>query len=467
MSARVVRADSDARGLRARQSARRTLCAFALSLLLLLASPLSHAAAPGAYVQVSAGTDHTCARLATGGVHCWGHNNFGQLGDNSTTDSNVPVSVAGISSATDVSAGDRFSCARLTNAEVWCWGLNSAGKLGNATTANSPVPVQVSLSVAAMSVSAGFEHACVRTVSARAHCWGNGFRGQLGNGATTPSLVPVAVTGLTNVTAVSAGTSHTCARLADGTVRCWGAGANGQLGNNGVADSNVPVVVNLITAALPNATSVSAAGGGSTCARMSDATLRCWGFNSSGQLGDNTSTQRREPVSVLGVSATTVETGRVHACARMLDETVQCWGAGENGRLGYGGAFGRLTAVAVVGVGNVTQVSAGAEHTCAVLSTGAVVCWGSNGFGQIGNGTSGTDSLTPSAVLGGPCTLDIDGNGSVSATTDGVLLNRILLGFGGAAVTQNALSPNAPRGDWTKIRAYLSTVCGMTGLAPA
>lgn len=138
--------------------------------------------------------------------------------------------------------------------------------------------------------------------------------------------------------------------------------------------------------------------GGSACARMLDATLRCWGPNASGQLGIGTTTARLSPVEVPGLDdVAQVSVGSQHACVRHADATASCWGENEHGQLGDGTTTDRSSPTPVTGLADVAEIRAGGRHTCARLTDGTVTCWGDNSDGQLGDGTT-TDRLTPHAV---------------------------------------------------------------------
>ena len=196
--------------------------------------------------------------LNTGAVNCWGHNSYGQLGNSTTTDSSAPVAVAAFTggvTAVSITAGASHTCALLNTGAVNCWGYNGNGQLGNGSTTDSSAPVAVStftdVSATAVSITAGAYHTCALLNTGAVNCWGYNCDGRLGNDTNTDSSVPVAVAAFTDgsATAVSitAGYYHTCALLNTGAVNCWGYNSNGQLGNNSTTDSSAPVAVSAFT----------------------------------------------------------------------------------------------------------------------------------------------------------------------------------------------------------------------------
>ncbi len=257
-------------------------------------------------VQVTAGVAHSCALLSTGTVMCWGGDYASQIGDGpGNTPKTAPVAVLGLSDAVEVRAGAHYTCARRANGTVLCWGENRAGQIGDGTTTEAASPQAVATIDDALGVDAGDAHSCVLRASGAMACWGSNDWGQIGdNGPVSSRLVPSTVVGLTDVVEFAVGWAHTCARRATGTLACWGSNFTGELGDGTNSPRPTPRAVSGITGALSIAAGgdvSGSVGAGVACARMTDGTVRCWGNNSEGQLGDGTNNSRNVPVTVIGL----------------------------------------------------------------------------------------------------------------------------------------------------------------------
>lgn len=377
---------------------------FALTFVVALLAPVYAASVHSTNaLAISTGFgNHTCALTGVGGVKCWGANESGQLGNNSFSQSTIPVDVLGLAGAVAaVANGDEFTCALTRAGGVKCWGANLNGQLGNSAFPNgSPTPVDVDgLTAGVAAVSAGEAHACALTKTGGVKCWGFNGGGQLGNGSSVDSFTPVDVTGLgSGVKAVAAGYDHTCALTTHGGIKCWGTNGFGQFGNGTTVDSPTPVNGGLTTGV-----SAIAVGTFHTCGLSTSRVLKCWGLNQNGQLGNGSTAQFEvAPVAVarLGNEVLAVAGGGLHTCALTTDHA-KCWGSNAYGQLGDGTTADRFTPVAVQGLGDddIHRISAGGAHTCVITEDGGAKCWGWNFNGQLGNNTT-INSVRPVAVFG-------------------------------------------------------------------
>lgn len=350
---------------------------------------------------ITTGLAHACALTEDGGVKCWGRNQVGQLGNGTLFDWSRAANVTGLASGVAaITAGNYHTCALTTAGGVKCWGLGMFGQLGNGVNADQPIPVDVSsLASGVIGIAAGTLHTCALTTGGGVKCWGLNDNGQLGDGTTTSSNTPVDVSGLTSgVTAIAGGGLHTCAVVTGGGVKCWGWNDYGQLGNDTFTSTTTPVAV----VGLAGAVDTIAAGIAHTCAITTGGGLQCWGANAQrGQVGDGSTTDRKTPVDVVGLSSgvSAVDGGSAHTCA-IIAGGAKCWGGNALGQLGDGTATPlQRTPVAVVGLAaGAVGVGTGEVFSCAVLESGGVKCWGNNQYGQLGNGRSGLQESRPVPV---------------------------------------------------------------------
>jgi alpha-tubulin suppressor-like RCC1 family protein len=307
--------------------------------------PINYIAGTWQYLFNGGAGDHMCAIKSDGALWCWGWNENGQIGNNSTTYAPTPVQVGSDTTWVAGSVGSNSTCAIKSNGTLWCWGGNTYGQLGNGSTDASLVPVQSTLTGVA-TVSVADDHACAVTTGATLWCWGKGTTGELGDGIGASSSSPVQVTG--SWTAVTAGQTnpsndepspgHTCALKTNSTLWCWGGAEIDNIGGGPVSDSNAPVEV-------PGGglwTSVTT-GPWSTCAiKSADASLWCWGDSYNGHLGNGTTDpDQSTPQAVTGGHAwlTSVQT-HDSACGILTDLSVWCWGSQSNGVIGVADAPG-------------------------------------------------------------------------------------------------------------------------------
>lgn len=301
------------------------------------------------------------------------------------------------SDAQGVAAGAFHTCALEANETVRCWGWNFDGQLGpTADVERSTTPLIVAGIADAKALVSGGLHACVILGDRSVRCWGDDAHGQRGGSALANGAAPGAtVTGLPGTVSLAAGLAHTCALAFDGSVRCWGDNAMGQLGDGTQKRSVAAVRVSGLEGAV-----ALVAGDHHTCALLADGAARCWGGNVSGELGDGTTTSRPVSVKATGVErAMALAAGWGHTCALAAEGAVRCWGKNSDGQLGDGTTETRAAPVAVAGLEGVKAMSAGWNHTCALKVDGSVACFGRNADGQLGDGTE-RDRGSPAPVQG-------------------------------------------------------------------
>src|SRR5664280_898362 len=201
---------------------------------------------------------------------------------------------------------------------------------------------------------------------------------------------------------IATGDGHTCALAPSGQAYCWGQNTNGQLGDNTTTDRSTPVAVQQGAVIF---TSI-AAGYQRTCGLTSAGQTHCWGYNGNAQLGDNTTTNRLTPVAVQqgAVTFTSITAGGWHTCGLTSEGAAYCWGYNGYGQVGDNATTQRSTPVAVQqGAVTFTSITASSYYTCGLTSAGAAWCWGANWYGQLGDNST-TQRSTPVAVQQGAVT---------------------------------------------------------------
>ncbi len=332
-------------------------------------------------VSVATGFDHYCVALQDGTVRCEGSNREGQLGlgtsgavveGENTSPDNVQ-SVVGISSAVAVSAGDGWSCALLSDGTVQCWGNNGWAQLGDGTTEDSAVPVTVSdlrnaIGISASSAVVNSSRNCAVLADDSAWCWSSYQTYETVNGTTVYTDVKVPIQAWSsNVVKIAAG-DKPCAVTRDGAIEC----ASYSPANGGRFEmSRVEGLSGAVDVAV---------GGGHACAVLDDGTAWCWGANDHGNLGNGTEIDSEVPVQVSNVTnAVAIGAGMGFSCAVLATGKVQCWGDGSMNRLGPSRLpFPQSSTIPIDVEGPTTAVAISVAYnsTCVLTSEGEVSCWG-------------------------------------------------------------------------------------------
>ena len=300
-------------------------------------------------VQVAAGDTHSLAVADDGTVWAWGSNATGRLGDGTTTTRRTPVQVYaswGTRLIVQVAAGDNHSLAVADDGTVWAWGSNADGRLGDGTTTNRHIPVQVNAASwgtrQITQVAAGRTHSLAVADDGTVWAWGSNARGRLGDGTIVDnSHTPVQVSTTWDsrrIIQATAGGGHSLAVADDGTLWAWGSNASGQLGDGTNIHRWEPVRVSASWGS--RRITQAAAGADHSLAVAGDGTLWAWGWNACGLLGDGTTTYRRTPIQVRASwgsrRITQVAAGTDHSVAAADDGTPWAWGRNSSGQLGDG-----------------------------------------------------------------------------------------------------------------------------------
>ena len=349
-------------------------------------SPVAVSGLSGA-TRITGGNDHSLALLSDGTVRAWGDESSGALGNGSTSSvQSTPVSVNGLSGVTAISAGDYHSLALLANGTVVAWGYNGDGELGNGTPSTSgcyciDTPAPVSGLSGVVAVSSGYADNVALLANGTVMAWGYNADGELGNGAASTTgchcnATPAPVPGLSGVVAISSGYAQNFALLANGTVMAWGYNHSGELGNGSVSTTGCSCIATPVAVSgLTGVTAITGTAGGGM-ALLSDGTVRAWGDNHSGELGSTPSpTPQPTPVEVNGLSGVTAIAngeGSDTSLALLGDGTVRAWGYNLWGSVGNGttsttGCFCIETPTAVSGLSGATAIGSGDAHGLALV----------------------------------------------------------------------------------------------------
>lgn len=347
---------------------------------------------------IAVGVSHVCALMETGGVRCWGDNQYGQLGDGSTTNRSTMPAHDVLGDVQAIAAGGYHTCALMKSGGIRCWGQNDRGQLGDGTTTNRLVPPATDLLADVQAIAMNTYETCVVMKNGGVLCWGDNEYGQLGDGTMDGRQTPPANAVFSKGQSVAMNGQYVCVLTTTGGVRCWGRNDEGQLGDGTTIDRSTPPTRDVL-----GGVRAVAAGSYYTCALTTAGGVRCWGEGAFGQLGDGTTPRSRTiPTGDVIGSVQAIATGYYHACALTRAGGVRCWGTNFRGCLGRDPATSFLSSPPTHDVlEEVKAIGAGLHFTCALMSAGDIQCWGMNDKGQLGtNSADEADHPTPTAVLG-------------------------------------------------------------------
>ena len=368
-------------------------------------------------VQISAGIIHTVALDEEGRVYIWGNNEYGQLGDGTTTNSVLPICISDKENElkgkriVDISAGEVHTVAIDEEGKVYTWGYNEFGQLGDGTTTNSTLPICISekgnelKGKRIVDISAGGGHTVAIDEEGKIYAWGNNEVGQLGDGTTTNSVLPICISDKDNelkgkkIISISAGVVHTVALDEEGKAYTWGNNEYGQLGDGKTTNSVLPICISDKDNELKGKKIISiSAGVVHTVALDEEGKAYTWGNNEYGQLGDGKTTNSVLPICISdkenelkGKRIVDISAGYGHTVAIDEEEKVYTWGYNEFGQLGYVTEDNSTEPICISDKENelkgkrIVDISAGYGHTVAIDKEGKVYTWGFNEYGQLGD----------------------------------------------------------------------------------
>jgi alpha-tubulin suppressor-like RCC1 family protein len=362
----------------------------------------------GDVISLSAGARHSLALMEDGTVRAWGDNGYGQLGNGTTHDQITPVPVSNLRNIVAIAAGGYHNLALKSDGSVWAWGRNSDGQLGDNTTINRLTPFKMGLlSENVTRIATGLYHSVALRNDGYVYTFGRNGEGQLADGTTANRSHPESANTpgdftLSNITEIGSGRYHCLAvKINTGKGYAWGYNVAGQIGDGTTANASYAIATKGVNGvgSLLDVTRITG-GTAHSVALMEDGTLRAWGDNAYGQLGDGSTTDRVTPVAVSGLGGVSaVVSGSYHMLALLANGTIRAWGRNNQGQLGDGTMNAHSLPTQVPDLAGVTQIASGDYHSLALRSDGSVWAWGDNEYGQLGDGST-TDRLAPVETIG-------------------------------------------------------------------
>jgi len=342
----------------------------------------------------------------------FGYNALGNLGDNSTTSRLSPVDLSGVGNNwRQLSGGGSVSAGVKLDGTLWTWGSATYGALGNgSTTASRSSPAttivagtdwkEVSVANYTTGIATGRFCAAIK-FDGSLHTWGYNGTGQLGTGNSTNRSSPLSITTISNWLHVACGSDHALAVTANGQIFSWGSNGVGQLGNGsttGPRTSPGTIVGNTYDWIKV------AAGGSNSAAIKNEGSLWCWGLNTLGVLGDDSTVNKSSPVSVAGGGfnweKVSISSASSHCVATKTDGTLWTWGTNSSGQLGAGTTANSRSSPGTTSGGgtNWKDSSAGSDHSAAIKVDGTLWTWGGNVNGQLGDGATTASRSSPATT---------------------------------------------------------------------
>lgn len=339
--------------------------------------------------QQNSNSTNVCGITTAGVLKCWGSNSYGQLGNNDMLDQSSPQVIDPGETYSKISLSVYSTCGITTSGVLKCWGYNVAGVLGVDSSGSgsyyvlTPGIVDGGISYSDVVVRDGF--ACGITTAGVLKCWGTSSAGQFANGvANTTATLPEVVDPGQSYKKMSLGDYNVCGITSADVLKCWGYNNSGTVGDNTVVDKFTPTVIDAGTFYADVYLDYL-----NSCGITTSGVVKCWGYNYFGAVGDNTTIDRRVPTTIdAGSSYLMLTNTDNRICGVLADGKIKCWGNSPHA-MGLDGITQTLVPTTLgSGPSQFLKISAGDMHACAVSTDEDLYCWGASYAGALGSGSN-------------------------------------------------------------------------------
>ena len=344
---------------------------------------------------VATGHSYSMTIDVDGNLLTCGRNDYGQLGDGTTTNKTIPVKIKPDTKFIQIAAGKSNSLAIDEDGNLWTWGQNDYGQLGDGTTENKTSPIKIKPDTKFIQISAGSDFSVTIDSEGNLWTWGHNGNGQLGDGTQIDRLKPVQITSGTKFKQISVGGSHSLAIDEDGNLWTWGSNSDGQLGVGTQSPKLIPVQITSST----KFTQISAGCYNNSFAIDEEGNLWACGRNYEGQLGDGTKINKISLVQITkGIKFKQISAEVYRSFAIDSEGSLWAWGNNYSGELGDGTKIDRLKPVRIMKGIKFKKISAKFHHRLAIDEEGNLWAWGEGRVGELMDGTVESKTI-PTKVI--------------------------------------------------------------------
>ncbi len=387
--------------------------------------------------KIASGQNHNLMIKSNGKLFAWGYNNYGQLGDGTTSERRFPTQIGTAADWAYVACGYYHSMAIKNDGSLYAWGGNGDYQLGDGTSINKNVPTQIGTATDWAFIACGYYHSIAIKNDGRLFAWGRNDSGQLGDGTNTDRYAPTQIGSDSDWVFVACGLDYSIGIKSDGRLFAWGLNSNLQLGDGTLTDRNVPTQIGTATDWAYVACGVS-----HTIATKSDGKLFAWGWNSDGQLGDGTTINRSVPTQIgTATDWAYVACGSNHTIAVKSDGRLFGWGWNNDGQLGDGTNIDKIVPTQIGTASDWAYVACGSNHSIGTKSDDKFFTWGDNYNSQLGDGTTVDKNVPNQLDLTAPVISSVSPiNDETGVTVDKLITITFNEAMDGTSINTNTFS---------------------------